>query len=97
MRILGFIDAIRFGSEEGRKHVAEANELAAARGLVWDVIQGRFYLAMIDQARGDTDEARAGLREVLRLAAEHGHHNFVEGAEKGLAALEAGVAIRPPE
>ncbi|MCX5736920.1 MAG: hypothetical protein NTZ61_00185, partial [Proteobacteria bacterium] len=73
LRILGFIDAMRFGSDEGRRHVVQANEFDAAKGYVWHLLQGRYYLAMIDQARGMTEDSRTGLRELLRMAAEHGH------------------------
>jgi eukaryotic-like serine/threonine-protein kinase len=96
MRVLGFIDATRFGSKEGREHVVQANGFAEARGLVWDVIQGRYYLAIIDQQRGDEDGARAALREILRLAADHGHSDYVRAAEKALRALDAGSTIQLP-
>lgn len=96
MRVLGFIDATRFGSKEGRAHVVQANEFALANGFVWDVIQGRYYLAIIDQGRGDDDSARQGLREILRLAADHGHSDYVRAAEKALHALETGSTIQLP-
>ncbi len=97
MRILGFIDAMRFDSDEGRQHVVDANDFADVRGLVWDLIQGRYYLAMVDQARGDVEDARAALREVLRLAAEHGHADYLHAAEKALEELEAGRSIPMPD
>ncbi|MGE3635059.1 MAG: tetratricopeptide repeat protein, partial [Sandaracinaceae bacterium] len=96
MRVLGFIDATRFGSKEGRSHVVQANEYAAAHGYVWDLIQGRYYLAIIDQGRGDEEEARQALRDVLRLAADHGHRDYVVAAEKGLRALEQGSTLQLP-
>jgi serine/threonine protein kinase/tetratricopeptide (TPR) repeat protein len=97
MRSLGFIDAMRFGSEEGRQHIVDANDFADARGLVWDLIQGRYYLAMVDQAQAAYEDARAALREVLRLAAEHGHANYVAAAERALQALDNGQLIPMPE
>jgi len=96
MRVLGFIDATRFGSKEGRVHVAQANEYAASHGYVWDLIQGRYYLAIIDQGRGDDESARTALREILRLAADHGHTDYVKAAEKALNALESGSTIQLP-
>ncbi len=97
MRSLGFIDAMRFGSAEGRRHIVDANDFADARGLVWDLIQGRYYLAMVDQAQAAYEDARAALREVLRLAAEHGHANYVAAAERALQALDSGQPIPMPE
>lgn len=96
MRVLGFIDATRFGSEEGREHVRQSNAFAEKHGLVWDLIQGRYYLAIIDQQRGDEDAARAGLREILRLAAEHGHSDYVRAVERALRALDSGSTIQLP-
>ncbi|HJL19646.1 MAG TPA: protein kinase [Sandaracinaceae bacterium LLY-WYZ-13_1] len=96
MRVLGFIDATRFGSKEGRTHVIQANEFAEAHGFVWDLIQGRYYLAVIDQQRGDDEPARSGLRDILRLAAEHGHRDYVRAAEKALKALDSGSTIQLP-
>ena len=96
MRVLGFIDATRFGSKEGRTHVVQANEYAERLGFIWDVIQGRYYLAIIDQGRGDDEAARAGLREILRLAADHGHSDYVQAAEKALRALDSGSTIQLP-
>lgn len=96
MRVLGFIDATRFGSREGREHVVQANRFAENHRLVWDLIQGRYYLAMIDQQRGDDEAARANLREILRLAADHGHRDYVRAAEKALKALDSGSTIQLP-
>ncbi len=93
MRVLGFIDAMRFGSEEGRKHVVDAIHHAEARRHVWELVQGRYLLAMIDQQRGALEDARAGLREALRLASEHGYEAYARSAESGLRALEDGKAI----
>jgi len=96
MRVLGFIDATRFGSKEGRGHVAQANEYAQRRGFVWDLIQGRYYLAIIDQGRGDNEAATVALREILRMAADHGHTDYVKAAEKALEALASGSTIQLP-
>jgi serine/threonine protein kinase/tetratricopeptide (TPR) repeat protein len=96
MRVLGFIDATRFGSKEGREHVVQSNAFAESRGLVWHLIQGRYYLAIIDQQRGDEESARQALREILRLAADHGHRDYVRAAEKALRALDSGSTIQLP-
>ncbi|MFO0681807.1 MAG: protein kinase [Sandaracinus sp.] len=93
MRVLGFIDAMRFGSEEGRQHVVDAIRHAEQRRHVWELVQGRYLLAMIDQQRGNVDEARAGLREALRLATEHGYDAYAGSCEAGLHALDEGRAI----
>jgi tetratricopeptide (TPR) repeat protein len=96
IRALGFIDATRFGSAEGRSRVLQAIDYAEKHDFVWDVIQGRFFLAIIEQKRGDLDAARARLREVLDLAAEHGHRNYIEDAENALRQLDSAQVIDLP-
>jgi serine/threonine protein kinase/tetratricopeptide (TPR) repeat protein len=96
IRALGFIDATRFGSSEGRSRVVQAIEYAEKHDFVWDVIQGKFFLAVIEQKRGDADSARARLRDVLHLAAQHGHRNYIEDAENALHQLDAGAPLELP-
>lgn len=96
MRVLGFIDATRFSSAEGRSRLLQAIDYATTHAYVWDVIQGKYLLAIVDQARGDLDTARSTLRDVLNLAAQHGHRKYTEDSEQALRQLEAGVAITLP-
>lgn len=93
MRALGFIDATRFGSEEGRARVLSAIDYAEKHNLVWDRIQGKFYLAVIEQKRGDLESARTHLRDVLETAAQHGHRKYTEDAEAALRQLDAGETL----
>jgi hypothetical protein len=76
--------------------VLQAIDYAEKHDFVWDVIQGKFFLAIIEQKRGDADSARSRLREVLVLAAEHGHRNYIEDAENALHQLDAGQTIDLP-
>jgi len=96
MRVLGYIDATRFQSDEGRARVQAAGQYAADHDFVWDLMQAKFMLAIIDQARGSTDDARSMLREVQTLAAQHGHRNYIEDAEAALTALDAGEQLQLP-
>jgi ATP/maltotriose-dependent transcriptional regulator MalT len=96
IRALGFIDATRFGSAEGRTRVLQAIDYAEKHEFVWDVIQGKFFLAIMEQKRGDLDAARARLREVLDLSAQHGHRNYIEDAENALRLIDAGQAFDLP-
>jgi serine/threonine protein kinase/tetratricopeptide (TPR) repeat protein len=93
MRVLGFIDATRFGSAEGRSRLLQAIDYAVDQAFVWDIIQGKHLLAIIDQARGDVEGARKLLREVLNLAVQHGHRKYTEDTEQALRQLEAQVPI----
>jgi tetratricopeptide (TPR) repeat protein len=96
LRVLGFIDATRFGSEEGRRRIVEALEYAQNNGYVWDVIQSKYMLALADHALGDPEACRRGLREALRLAAESGDLRWQADAEVALKALDAGEPIPLP-
>ncbi len=93
MRVLGFIDATRFGSGEGRARLLQAINYAIDHAYVWDIIQGKYLLAIIDQARGDLDGARGLLREVLNLAVQHGHRKYTEDTEQALRQVDAAVPI----
>jgi predicted ATPase/tRNA A-37 threonylcarbamoyl transferase component Bud32 len=97
MRALGFIDATRFGSAEGRNRILKAIEYAAQHEYVWDLIQGKYLLAIVEQGRGEVEKARAVLREVLTLAAQHGHRNYTADAEHALKQLDAGTVIGVPQ
>ena len=96
LQALGFIDATRFGSSEGRARVLQAIDYAEKHDFVWDVIKGKYLLAVIEHKRGDNDAARARLREVLNLAAQHGHRNSIDDAESGLRLLDQGEALDLP-
>ncbi|MEY4578403.1 MAG: hypothetical protein RL701_3106 [Pseudomonadota bacterium] len=96
MRILGFIDATRFNSVEGRARLLQAIKYATEHDYVWDVIPGKYLLAIVEQSRGDLDGARNALREVLRLAAQHGHRKYTKDSELALRELDAGTPILLP-
>jgi len=96
MRILGFIDATRFGSTEGRARLLQAIDYAVEHEYVWDVIPGKYLLGIVEQNRGDLAAARAALREVLTLAAQHGHRKYTQDSEAALRELDAAVPITLP-
>lgn len=96
LRVLGFIDAVRFKSDEGRRRIAEAVEYARKNNYVWDLVQSMYALALADHVLGNHEEARNGLREVLRLTAEHGDTRYHEDAQQALRALDAGEPIPLP-
>jgi tetratricopeptide (TPR) repeat protein len=96
VRVLGFIDAIRFRSEEGRERIRRAVEYAEEHGYVWDTIQAKYMLAVADYAHGRVESAREGFRDVLRTAAGVGNRRFEEDAEAALRALDAGLPVPLP-
>jgi serine/threonine protein kinase/tetratricopeptide (TPR) repeat protein len=96
MRNLGFIDATRFNSLEGRARLLQAIEYAVEHDYVWDIIQGRYLQAIVDQATGDPEGARVALRECLNLAVQHGHRKYTEDSEQALRQLEENVPVSLP-
>ncbi len=96
LRVLGFIDAVRFNSLEGRRRIAEAAEYAASNGYVWDQVQSLYLLGIADAALGDPTAARKALREAMRLASEHGDTRYRDDAEAALRAIEAGEPVSMP-
>lgn len=91
--LLGFLDAMRFDSQQGVKRMQQAIEHAEQRGYTWDMIGEKYLLAMVEQKRGHLDAARSALRDVIRLADRHGHLRVCDDAEKGLRAVEEGRPI----
>ncbi len=93
MRVLGYIDAVKLGSPQGRERVAEALRYAEEHDYVWDTIQSIHMLAMVDYALGDPESARTSFQRVLRLANEHGHAHYAATAETALEAIAAGKPV----
>lgn len=96
LRVLGFIDAVRFGSEQGRQRISEAADYAEKNGYIWDLIQSKYLLALADHALGNLDAARAGLRETLRLTDTHGDRRYHADAQQALLALDSGQPLTLP-
>jgi tetratricopeptide (TPR) repeat protein len=94
--LLGFLDAMRFGSEQARVRMREAVRYAEERGYTWDLIGEKYLLAIVEQKLGNLEGARTALREVIDLADRHGHVRVCDDAEAGLRAVEAGQSIPLP-
>ncbi|GAB4198440.1 MAG: hypothetical protein OHK0013_07580 [Sandaracinaceae bacterium] len=93
LRVLGFIDAMRFGSLDGRQHIVESIQYAERKQAIWEGVQGRVMLAVVDQHLGAVDEARNSLREALRLAMDHGYGTYANQVQEALASLDQGRPI----
>ena len=90
MRVLGYIDAVKLASPQGRDRIVEALSYAEENGYVWDMVQGIHMLAMVDFAQGDRDKARSGFQRVLKVAAEYGQAHYARAAQEALEALDDG-------
>ncbi len=94
--LLGFLDAMRFGSEQGKERMTQAVRYAEERGYTWDLIGEKYLLAMVDQRLSSLDTARTALRDVIRLAEQHGHVRIRDDAEQAMRALDTGQPIALP-
>jgi eukaryotic-like serine/threonine-protein kinase len=94
--LLGFLDALRFDSDQGYARMGQAVAYAEERGYVFDLIIEKYLLAMVAQKRQQVDRARELLHAVIELAEPHGHVTRCEDAEIALRALEAGTPIALP-
>ena len=95
--VLGFLDVLRFGAEQGGlDRMREALRYASDHGYVWDSINGQYFLAMAEQRLGSDAAARLALTQVRDLAQRHGHRRMSDDATLGLRALEQGDTIALP-
>ncbi len=94
LALLGVIDALRFGSAEGRQRIVEACAYATEHGHYSDLVQSAFLLAYVDHAQGRWSDAVAEFRELMRLAAEYGHLTYARVAEQALEDIAAGRPVR---
>lgn len=97
LRELGFIDATRFGSVDGRTRVAHTLNYAEENNFVWDLIHGKYLMAIVEQSRGAISEARTLLQQVLTLAQQHNHRKYAEDAEDALRLLADSQPLILPE
>jgi tetratricopeptide (TPR) repeat protein len=86
--MMGFLDAMRFDSEQGYARMQQALQYAEERAYVVDLVEDKYLLAMVEQKRGQAERASALLREVIELADAHGHVRACDQAEKALRAIE---------
>jgi serine/threonine protein kinase/tetratricopeptide (TPR) repeat protein len=93
LRVLGYIDAMRFASPDGRAHILEAIRYAERKHMIWEGVQGRVMLAIVDQSQGAIEESRSSLREALRLAVDHGYGTYADQIQRALVSLQSGEPI----
>jgi tetratricopeptide (TPR) repeat protein/tRNA A-37 threonylcarbamoyl transferase component Bud32 len=88
MMLLGYIDAVNFGSEEGLARIRRARDYAEANGYTWDVIQATTFLGKALVALGRDEEARGSLREAIRLGEATENRLYVVECQRLLEQLD---------
>ncbi len=94
--LLGFLDVLSFGAEEGLQRMRAALRYAGDHGYVWDSINGQYLLAIAEQRVGSPEAASLALRQVRELAERHGHRRMGVDALQAERALERGQPIALP-
>ncbi|MDJ0764804.1 MAG: protein kinase [Myxococcota bacterium] len=64
---LAFIDALKFGSNEGLAQLEKALDVANERNTVWEQIQVHFFLGRIHFERKHSDLAKSHLEQSIRI------------------------------
>ncbi len=64
---LSFIDALKFGSNEGLAQLEKALDLANERNSVWEQIQVHYFLGRIHFERKQLDLAKKHLDQSIRI------------------------------
>ncbi len=90
LRVLGFLDAWRFGRGEGERLVEQALRYAEEHGYTWDAIQACHMLALLDLAARRPESAVRRFERVMRDSEEYGNNHYAEEAAAALRELRAG-------
>jgi eukaryotic-like serine/threonine-protein kinase len=96
LKLLGFIDAMRFQSDEGTTRLVEAVDYAKSKNDVLNIIHGEILLAIIEQGRGHMQAALDVLREARKTASERGNRRFIEYVEQALRSATNNQPIQMP-
>lgn len=94
--LLGFLDVLSFGAEEGMQRMRDAVRYATEHGYIWDTINGQYLLAIAEQRVGSIEAAERALTQVRELAERHGHRRMGTDAAQAQRALTRGQPIALP-
>ncbi len=94
--ILGFIDAVKLGSEEGRRNIQRAIDYAEQHGLATMRMEALYFLAMVDARRGENAQARDSLQRLVTFGSRFDAHRFVNDAQGAIEALASGAPMALP-
>ncbi|MBK8590694.1 MAG: tetratricopeptide repeat protein [Sandaracinaceae bacterium] len=93
LRLLGFLDASRHGSREGRERIEKARAYAAAEGYAVDMLECDYLLGYLYAREGDRMRAMGTFQQTLALAVGLGNRHYAAFSERALDALRAGEPV----
>jgi serine/threonine protein kinase/predicted ATPase len=82
MALLGYIDAVRFGSSEGIEKIRAGIKFAREKQYSWDVVQGKYFLGMAHFQLKEYQEAKEALKDAITIGKATGNLMYVEDSEK---------------
>jgi len=88
MVLLGYIDAVRFGSSDGIEKIKAGIKYAFEKQYSWDAVQGKYFLGLAYYELKEYDEAIEALKDAIRLGRTTGNLLYVEDSEKILKEIE---------
>jgi tetratricopeptide (TPR) repeat protein len=88
MSLLGYIDAVRFGSAEGLEKIKQGIRFAQDKQYIWDLIQNKYFLGLAHFELEQYEEARQALQEAVHLGKTTGNIMYVEDSEQLLRQID---------
>ncbi|MBW2261453.1 MAG: protein kinase [Deltaproteobacteria bacterium] len=97
MSLLGYIDAVRFGSAEGIERIRQGIRFAQEKQYIWDLIQGKYFLGLAHFELEQYEEARQALQEAVHMGKTTGNIMYVEDSEQLLRQIDEILSETNPD
>jgi tetratricopeptide (TPR) repeat protein len=97
MSLLGYIDAVRFGSAEGLEKIKHGIRFAQDKQYIWDLIQGKYFLGLAFFELEQYEDARMALQEAVHLGKTTGNIMYVEDSEQLLRQIDEILSETNPD
>jgi len=81
LALLGFIDAVRFGSSEGIEKIRAGIRYAQDKQYSWDVVQGKYFLGLAHFELNEFKDAREALKDAINIGKATGNLLYVQDSE----------------
>jgi serine/threonine protein kinase/predicted ATPase len=95
MALLGYIDAVRFGSSDGLEKIKTGIKFAIEKQYSWDVVQGKYFLGLAHFELKEYKEAREALKDAVNIGKATGNLLYVEDSEKLIKEIDARSGEKP--
>lgn len=97
MSLLGYIDAVRFGSAEGLEKIKAGARYAQEKQYIWDLIQNKYFLGLAYFELEQYSDARTALQEAVHMGKTTGNIMYVEDSEQLLRQIDEILSETNPD